>query len=121
MEIWGKKWPERGNLFRFLSPLFSVLLGLKHLSALRLEWRGGERAEAWYAAGPAQESVEPLSLARLPCLFALTSHSLRGYGTCSVKGAIVLQEKSVTNIYHRGNAKPCPAGSQTVKFTTVHF
>lgn len=56
-------------------------------------------------AGPAQESVELLSLARPPCLFALTSRSRRGYGTCSVKGAIVLQEKSVTNIYHGGNAK----------------
>lgn len=44
-------------------------------------------------------------------------------GPALVKGAIVLQEKSVTNIYHEGNAKPWPAASQTraVKFTTVHF
>lgn len=33
------------------------------------------------------------------------------------------EKKSVTNIYHGGNAKPWPAASQTqaVKFTAVHF
>lgn len=44
-----------------------------------------------------------------------------------MKGAIVLQEKSVTNIYRvcvgGGVQSPWPAASQTqaVKFTTVHF
>lgn len=42
---------------------------------------GGEEERvqrAWYVEGPAQESVEPLGSARLPCLFALTPRSPRG-------------------------------------------
>lgn len=42
-------------------------------------------------------------LALPSCLFALTSGSLPGYWTCSLKGAFVLQE-SAANMYHRGRA-----------------
>lgn len=123
--MWRESEPERVELPRFSfsrCPL-SFLAGLETSVSTQTPVVRRREQRAWYAAGPAQESVEPLSLARPACLFALTSHSLRGYGTCLVKGAIVLQGKSVTNIYHGGNAKPWPAASQTraVKFTTVHF
>lgn len=88
------------------------------------DWGGREHTEG-LAEQQAQPRTrgEPCSLEWLPCLFALTLCSLWGYRTCSVNGAIVLQEKSVTNIYHEGNAKPWLMASQTwaIKFTTVHF
>lgn len=45
------------------------------------EERARESRGPWYVAQAlAQESLELLSLARLVCLFALTSPSHRGYG-----------------------------------------
>lgn len=76
---------------------FPYLWCLKHLSALRLMRK---RAE-----GPGMQQAHPRNqqscLAPPPCLFALTSGSLPGYWTCSLKGAFVLQE-SAANMYHRG-------------------
>lgn len=97
-----KKWAKgsKAPSFSFSRRPLSFIAGLETSVSTQTPVAEYESRGPWYAAGPAQESVEPLSLARPSCLFALTSHSLWGYGTCLVKGAIVLQEKSVTNIYH---------------------
>lgn len=74
------------SCFLSLGLPFAFQLSLKHLSALRTPLarkreRERESRGPWYVAQAlAQESLELLSLARLICLFALTSRSRRGYG-----------------------------------------
>lgn len=70
----------------------------EHLSALRPVWW----EEVLVCSRPAYESAGPVNLAQLRCLFGLTLRSPRGYSKSSLKGAFVLQQKSVTNIYRGG-------------------
>lgn len=87
---------REGNAPSFSFPLrpLSLLAGLDTSVNTQAQGAALQRAEGpGMKQGPAQESVELLSSARLPCLFALTSHWLQGYKTCFMKGTIVLQKK----------------------------
>lgn len=87
--MWRKSEPEGNSPPFSLYPL-PMLEWLK--TSVSTQTHEEESRGPWYATGPALESVESLSLAQPPCLFALTSHSLPGCKSCFMKGAIVLRE-----------------------------
>lgn len=85
--MWRKSEPE-GNSPPFSPYPLPMLEWLK--TSVSTQTHEEESRGPWYATGPALESVELLSLAQLPCLFALTLHSLPGCKSWFMKGAIVL-------------------------------
>lgn len=86
----------------------------EHLSVLRPVWWG----VVLVCSRPTQKSAGPVNLAQLCCLFGLTQRSPRALAAARWKQLLSCSKKSVTNIYHGGNAKAWPSASQTaaIKF-----